>query len=56
MNKLLFVYLYSYLFIFFLIVSFIGTFGFLNLYGYDFGYSANAKINQLYSFINVITN
>ena len=56
MNKLLFIYLYSYLFIFFFIVSFIGTFGFLNLYGYDFGYSTNAKINRLYSFINVITN
>ena len=56
MNKLLFIYLYSYLFVFFFVISFIGTFGFLNLYGYDFGYSANAKINQLYSFINVITN
>ncbi len=55
-NKLSFIYLYSYIFVFMLILSVVGTFGFLNLDGYNFGFTPSAKINQLYSFINTITN
>ena len=56
MNKIVYFYLFGYIGIFFATLSIIGTFGFLNLYGYNFGVTRNARINLLYSFINVITN
>lgn len=55
-RRISFVYLYTYLLAFFLLISFVGTFGFLNLDNYDFGFTKDAKINRLYSFINTITN
>lgn len=55
-SKLAYVYLYSYIIFFILLISMIGTFGFLNLDNYNFGYYQNARIDQLYSFINTITN
>ena len=56
MNRIVYFYLFGYIAIFFATLSIIGTFGFLNLSGYNFGLTRNARINLLYSFINVITN
>lgn len=55
-NKIVYLYLFGYIGIFFSTLSIIGTFGFLNLYSYNFGITRDARINLLYSFINVITN